>query len=93
MCEIFHSLNLRSQRGSVIKMMFKGSFNLPLFASMFAALALTTIVIEVPFLVNAFDFVQLDLAHYGVAIGLAICIIPIVEIVKAFQRLAGKKKS
>lgn len=92
MCEIFHSLNLRSQRGSVIKMMFKGSFNLPLFASMLAALVLTTVVIEVDFLAKAFDFVKLDFAHYGVAIGLAICIIPIVEIVKAFQRLVSKKK-
>ena len=93
MCEIFHSINLRSQRGSIIKMMFKGSFNVPLFVSMLAAFVLTTVVIEVPFLAKTFDFVQLDLAHYGVAIGLAICIIPIVEIVKAFQRLASKKKS
>ena len=92
MCEIFHSLNLRSQRGSVIRMMLKGSFNVALFGSMLAALVLTTAVIEIDFLANAFDFVKLDLAHYGVAMGLAICIIPIVEIVKAFQRLAAKKK-
>ncbi len=92
MCEIFHSLNLRSQRGSVIKMMLKGSLNIPLFISMLAALALTTVVIEIDFLAQAFDFVKLDLAHYGVAIGLAICIIPIVEIIKAIQRAAGKSK-
>ena len=92
MCEIFHSLNLRSQRGSVIKMMAKGSFNIPLFGSMLAALVMTTAVIEIDFLAKAFDFVKLDLAHYGVAMGLAVCIIPIVEIVKAIQRAATKNK-
>ncbi len=92
MCEIFHSLNMRSQRGSVVKMLFKGSVNIPLLGSMVAALVLTTVVIEVPFLANAFDFAHLDLAHYGVAMAIAFCIIPIVEIVKAFQRLASKKK-
>ena len=92
MCEIFHSLNLRSQRGSVIKMMAKGSFNIPLFGSMLAALVMTTAVIEIEFLANAFDFVKLDLAHYGVAMGLAVCIIPIVEIVKTIQRAATKNK-
>ena len=92
MCEIFHSLNLRSQRGSVIKMMAKGSFNIPLFGSMLAALVMTTAVIEIDFLAKAFDFVTLDLAHYGVAMGLAVCIIPIVEIVKAIQRAATKNK-
>lgn len=93
MCEIFHSINLRSQRGSVIKMILKGSFNTPLFLSMIAAFVLTTVVIEVPFLATTFDFVPLDIAHYGVAIGLAFSIIPIVEIVKLFQRLANKKKN
>lgn len=92
MCEIFHSINMRSQRGSVIKMLIKGSHNWALFGSMVASLALTTVVIEVPFLANAFDFINLDLAHYGTAIALAFCIIPIVEIVKAFQRLASKNK-
>ena len=92
MCEIFHSFNMRSQRGSSIKMLFKGSHNYGIFASMAASLVLTTVVIEVDFLANAFDFTKLDLAHYGVAIALAFSIIPIVEIVKAFQRLASKNK-
>lgn len=92
MCEIFHSLNMRSQRGSIIKMSLKGSHNWPLFGSMLAALVLTTVIIEVPFLAAAFDFVNLDLPHYGVAIILAFMVIPIVEVVKAFQRLAAKSK-
>ncbi len=93
MCEIFHSINMRSQRGSVIKMVIKGSHNVALLGSMLASLVLTTAVIEIPFMANIFDFINLDLEHYGVAILLAISIIPIVEIVKAFQRLAARNKA
>ncbi|MCD7826911.1 MAG: cation-translocating P-type ATPase [Clostridiales bacterium] len=93
MCEIFHSINMRSQRGSVLKMMVKGSHNVALFASMLASLVLTTVVIEIPFMADIFDFINLDLSHYGVALLLAVSIIPIVEIVKAFQRLATKNKA
>lgn len=93
MCEIFHSLNMRSQRGSVVAMTLKGSVNIPLLGSMVASLIMTTVVIEVGFLADAFDFINLDAQHYFVALGLAFSIIPIVEIVKAFQRLAHKKKA
>ena len=93
MCEIFHSLNMRSQRGSIFTMAFKGSHNIILYGSMVATLILTTGVIEIPFLANAFDFVALDITHYGAALGLAFLIIPIVEIVKAIQRAASKNKA
>ena len=63
MCEIFHSFNMRSQRGSVIKMSLRGSHNLPLFGAMVASLTL------------------------------AFSIIPIVEIIKAVQRAAAKRKA
>ncbi len=91
MCEIFHSLNMRSQRGSIFAMAFKGSHNILLYGSMVATLVLTTVVIEVPFLAKAFDFSHLDLAHYGIAIAIAFLIIPIVETVKAVQRAIAKK--
>ncbi len=91
MCEIFHSFNMRSQRGSVLAMSLRGSRNGFLYGSMLASLALTTAVIEIPFLANAFGFTPITLAEYGAAIGLAISVIPIVEIVKVFQRAAGKK--
>jgi Ca2+-transporting ATPase len=87
MAEIFHSFNMRSQRGSVFKMAFKEhSHNKTLYLSMIASLVLTTAVIEVPFLANAFGFAQLSLSQYAISIGLAISVIPIVEIVKAIQR-------
>ena len=93
MCEIFHSFNMRSQRGSIILMSIKGSHNLPLFGAMIASLALTTAVIEIPFLANAFGFTPIGFAEYAASIGLAISVIPIVEIVKAIQRAAAKRKS
>ena len=55
-----------------------------------ASFIATTLVIEVPFLSNAFGFTAISLHEYLIAIGLAICVIPIVEIVKFFQRRFGK---
>jgi hypothetical protein len=55
------------------------------------SLILTTVVIEVPFLAEAFELAHLDLMEYGIAFGLAILIIPIVEIVKIIHRAVDKK--
>ena len=94
MCEIFHSFNMRSQRGSVIGMAFgQKSHNIVLYGAMVASLLLTTAIIEIPFLAEMFDFTHLDPLAYGISIGLAFLVIPIVEIVKAIQRAAAKKKS
>lgn len=92
MCEIFHSLNMRSQRGSTVAMTFKGSHNMYLFGSCLMSLLMTTVVIYVPFLANAFDFQPIDLMEYAVALALAFAIIPLVEIVKAIERAVDKRK-
>lgn len=86
MCEIFHSFNMRSQRGSTVMMSLRGSHNMPLFGAMLASLVLTTVLIEVPVLAAAFGFTPIGIAEYAISIGLALSIIPIVEIVKAIQR-------
>ena len=57
---------------------------------MIGSLLLTTAVLEIPFLANAFGFTTVGLAEYGIAIALAILVIPIVEIVKFFQRKFAK---
>lgn len=93
MCEIFHSLNMRSQRGSTVAMTFRGSHNMYLFGSCLMSLLMTTIVIYVPFLANAFDFQTIDLMEYAVALALAFAIIPLVEIVKAIERAVDKRKA
>ena len=93
MCEIFHSFNMRSQRGSVVGMMLNGSHNKILYAAMIASLVLTTAIIEVPFLADIFGFAHLSFVEYAISIGLAFLVIPIVEIVKAIQRAASKNKN
>ena len=87
MCEIFHSFNLRSQRKSVFSL---HTHNKILWAAMLGSLLLTTLVIEVPFLANAFGFTPIGLMEYGIAIGLAILVIPVVELVKLIQRTIAK---
>ena len=87
MCEILHSFNMRSQRRSIFTL---PGHNKLLWVAMFAALALTTIVLEVPAIAAAFGFTPVDWNEYAVALGLAILVVPIVELVKLFQRRAGK---
>lgn len=91
MCEIFHSFNMRSQRGSSVGMVLKGHHNIALYGAMIGSFLLTTAVVEVDFLSNLFGFAHLDLTEYLISLGLAFLVIPIVEIVKFFQRKFGKK--
>ncbi len=90
MCEIFHSFNMRSQRGSAVAMVFKGSHNLLLYGAMALSFVLTTAVVEVDFLSNLFGFAHLDLKAYLISLGLAFLVIPIVEVVKFIQRKTAK---
>ncbi len=91
MCEIFHSFNMRSQRGSSVAMVFKGHHNVALYGAMIGSFALTTIVVQVPFIASIFHFEPLPWDAYFISLGLAFLIIPIVEIIKFFQRKFGKK--
>ena len=88
MCEIFHSFNLRSARKSVFTL--KGQ-NKVLWAAMLGSLLLTTLVIEVGPVANAFGFTMIGLEEYAISMGLAILVIPVVEAVKLIQRLAAKR--
>ena len=90
MCEIFHSFNMRSQRASAVGMTLKGSHNKLLYLAMVASFLLTTAVVEIDFLSNLFGFAHLDALEYAISLGLAFLIIPIVEIVKFFQRKFSK---
>lgn len=92
MCEVFHAFNMRSQHGSVLAMGLRGSHNWVLYGAMVLSVLLTTTVIYVPFLAEAFRLVPLTAAEYFEAMLLAFLILPIVEVVKAFQRLYYKRK-
>ncbi len=90
MAEIFHGLNMRSQRGSILKLHTRNK--MMTFAALGSLLA-TTLVCEVPFLAAAFQFTSVELSEYLVAVALAFCVIPVVEIVKFFQRRRQAKHS
>ena len=89
MAEIFHSFNMRSRRKSIAQM---GSLNWYLIGAMVLSLLLSTVVIYIPFLAKAFDFAHITLNEYATSLGIAFLVIPIVEIVKFFQRIAEKNK-
>ena len=90
MAEIFHSFNMRSQRGSIFTMKKQ---NVVLWLAALGTLVLTTLVCEVGFLANAFGFTAIGMKEYGIALGVGFCIIPIVELVKLFQRIYARKKA
>ena len=87
MVEIFHSFNMRSRRGSIFKMNSSNKF---LWLSFIVSLICTVGVINVPVLRAAFKFEHISLLEYGVAMVLAVSIVPIMEITKAIQRKMGK---
>ncbi len=89
MCEIFHSFNMRSQRQSVFSL---PGHNKILWGAMIGALVITTLVLEVPAIADLFGFTPVGWDEYSIALGLAVLVIPIVELVKACQRGADKKK-
>ena len=86
MAEIFHSFNMRSQRGSIFAI---GNHNKMLFLAAVGSLIMTTAVCEIPLLAEAFGFASVELNEYLIAIGLGFCVIPIVELVKFIQRKIG----
>ena len=90
MAEIFHSFNMRSQRDSAFSMKNQ---NIVLWLAAVGSLLLTTAVCEIPFLANAFGFEHVGIIEYAVAVGMGLCVIPVVELVKWVQRLCKKHKA
>ncbi|RKD31589.1 cation-translocating P-type ATPase [Lacrimispora algidixylanolytica] len=81
--EMFHSFNMRSRTDSVFKLKTKNVF---LTVSLCASFILTTAVIYVPFLREAFSFEHISLKEYIAAVIISVSIIPIMEIVKIVKR-------
>lgn len=88
MSEMFHSLNMRSRRHSIFKMKSGNKF---LYGAILVSLILTTVIIYTPPLARAFHFAPISMVEYAIAIGLGFVVIPIVEIVKFFQRRYDRK--
>lgn len=88
MVEMFHSFNMRSRRQSVFKLSTQNKW---LWLSFAASLVLTFVVIETPLSI-AFDFAEINVQEYGIAMLLAAAITPLVEIYKAIMRAVEKSR-
>jgi Ca2+-transporting ATPase len=79
---------MRSQRESIFTL---GSQNKILWFAGLGSLIATTIVCEVPFLASAFGFAGVGIGEYLIAIALGLVVIPVVELVKFFQRKRARR--
>ena len=83
MMEVFHSFNLRSRRESIFKLKKQNKL---LWGTLCFSVVLTIVIIYVPALAAIFSFNALGAKEFFAAVGLALFIIPIVEIAKLIQR-------
>ena len=83
MIEIFHSFNLRSRVMSLFHLKKQNKW---LWGTLAFSLLITAAVIFIPFLASAFSFEPITVTEYLAAMGLALIVIPVVEIEKAVRR-------
>lgn len=89
MCEVLHSLNLRSR----IKSIFAGGEqNKYLLLAMVASFIMTVAVVYTPGLNTIFDLTALSPGNFLRALALAFAIIPVVEIEKLARRTENKNR-
>lgn len=88
MCEIFHSLNLRSRFKSIFAFKQQNKY---LLGAMAVAFILTIGVIYLPGINDVFKVTALSARELFIAIGLALVVIPVVELVKVFARMTMKQ--
>lgn len=87
--QLFHSFNARSNEDSILKL---GIFTNPFVLGAFVISALLQLsVIFLPFMNAMFRVVPLDALQWFIVIGMSFMIIPVVEIVKLFQRMTRSK--
>jgi len=84
MCEVFHSINLRSRTKSIFSLKTRNRY---LFGAMVLSLLLTLGVIYIPGVNTVFHLTALSAADLAIGAGLALMILPVVELVKLFMSL------
>ena len=89
MAEIFHSLNMRSQRKSLFTLKKQ---NVLLWLAAAASFGLSVAACAIPPVAALFKFVPIGFEELAIAIGLGFSVIPIVECVKLIQRVVAKKR-
>ena len=89
MIEVFHSFNMRSRVRSLFSLRKQ---NLWLWGTLVFSFLITAAVVFIPFLNTAFSFQPITPAEYLIAIALALIVIPVVEVEKAFRRRGLKEQ-
>ena len=87
--ELFHAYNLKSDKSIFNKDIFDNKW---LNGAFIIGLGLQVLLIYVPFLAEIFSLTNLSLTNELIAIGLAISVIPIVEISKVLKRAFAKEQ-
>jgi Ca2+-transporting ATPase len=87
-CEMLHAWNMRSLKGSIFTMK---SRNIVLIGAIALSAVLTIPVLFIPALREMFSLEALTGANYLWAFLAGACIVPVVEVVKCFQRASSKK--
>ena len=87
--EIFHAFNMRSRRGSIFTLPHQNKW---LWGAAGLSMFLTVIVVGVPALSNLFHFEHISFMEFCVAVGMALLIIPAMEITKLIQRHVEKNR-
>ena len=87
--QLFHAFNLRSQKRSVLnKKIFS---NIYLDLSALAGVALTLLVVLVPWFNTIFHTAPLNWAEWLISAGVALAIIPLVEVQKLITKAASRR--
>ena len=89
MAEIFHSLNMRSQRKSLFSLKKQNKL---LWLAALGSFIASVAVCAIPPVAALFGFEAIGLEELGLAIVIGFLVIPIVEVVKLIQRKCSKKK-
>jgi len=87
MCEIFHAINMRSREKSLFRMKSHNKF---LFGAMMLSFVLTLGVIYIPGINTVFSLTALSAGNFFSALGIALLIIPVVEVAKFIKRSISK---
>lgn len=87
MCEVFHSFNMRSLRGSIFVIKRQ---NLWLWGAGILSALLTSLVVLIDPIANIFGMVALGGKEFIISIALGFSIIPLVELVKLITRITKK---
>lgn len=85
--QLVHSFNVKSEKSVFNKQVFNNKY---LWGSLIIGIVLLLVIIYVPFLNDIFELAPLDPYHIAVAIGLALAMLVIMEVVKLFRRMRNK---